>query len=87
MPLTADQRSDILAYLEDEAETAGLTFDSKAIAEFMLDHWDSITDLTQMERKSLRREIRMLRDQRPILRAELDAVIARIAEIDAILNP
>jgi len=83
MPLTADQRSDILAYLADEAETAGVEIGM----EFILDHWDNITNATQMERKALRREIRMLRDQRPILRQQLDDLVARIAAIDAILNP
>lgn len=83
MPLTADQRSDILAYLDDEAEAAG----EEIGLDFILDRWDNITNATQMERKALRREIRTLRDQRPILRDQLDAVIARIAAIDAILNP
>ncbi len=83
MPLTADQRSDILAYLTDEAETAGVEIG----LDFIFDHWDSITNATQMERKALRREIRTLRDQRPILRQQLDDLVARIAAIDAILNP
>jgi len=83
MPLTADQRRDILAYLDDEAETAGVEIG----VDFILDRWDNITNLPQMEKKALRREIRMLRDQRPILRDQLDALIARIAAIDAILNP
>ena len=83
MALTADERRDILAYLEDEAETA----DVEIGIDFIFDHWDNITDAPQMERKALRREIRQLRDQRPTLRAQLDALIARIAAIDAILNP
>jgi hypothetical protein len=84
MALTADERRDILAYLEDEAETAGI---QEIGIEFIFDHWDNITNAPQMERKALRREIRLLRDQRPILRDQLDALIARIAAIDAILNP
>lgn len=83
MPLTADQRRDILAYLEDESETAG----EEVGLEFILDRYDSITNPVLMERKALRREIRQLRDQRPIMRASLDVIIARIAAIDAILNP
>jgi hypothetical protein len=83
MPLTADQRSDILAYLDDEAETTGEDIG----LDFILDRWDTITNPLQMERKSLHRELRQLRDQRPILRAQLDALVARIAEIDAILTP
>jgi len=83
MPLTADQRSDILAYVTDEAETDGVEIG----LDFIFDHWDDITNATQMERKALRREIRMLRDQRPILRQQLDDLVARIAAIDAILNP
>jgi hypothetical protein len=83
MPLTADQRRDILAYLTDEAETA----DVEIGLDFIFDHYDQITNPLLMERKSLRREIRLLREQRPIMRVELDATIARIAAIDAILNP
>lgn len=83
MPLTADQRHDILAYLADESDAEG----EEIGLQFILDRYDQITNFTLMERKALRREIRQLRDQRPILRSELDAIVARIAEIDAILNP
>lgn len=83
MPLTEDQRHDILAYLDDESEVA----DQEIGINFILDRWDEIIDPLQMEKKALRRELRMLRDQRPILRDQLNAVIARIAEIDAVLGP
>lgn len=83
MPLTANQRRDILAYLEDEAEIAG----EEVGLEFILDRWDEVTDLATRENQSLRRELRQLRDQRPIARDNLNAIIARIAEINATLNP
>lgn len=83
MPLTADQRRDILAYLADESDTTG----EEIGLEFVLDRWDTITNAPQMERKALRRELRQLRDQRPLVRDSLDVIIARIAAIDAILNP
>jgi len=83
MPLTAEQRADIVAFLQDEADNAGVEIG----LDFILDRHDEISDLPQMNRKAMRRELRQLRDQRPELRADLDAVIARIAELDAILNP
>lgn len=83
MPLTADQRSDILAYLVDESEATN----EEIGIEFILDRWDQITNLPARERQALRREIRQLREQRPILRQTLDDIVARIAAIDAILNP
>ena len=87
MALTPDERRDILAYLGDEAETGGLEFDSTAAAEFMLDHWDAITNPVLMQKKADRRELRQLRAEKPTLRDRLDVVNARIAELDAILNP
>lgn len=83
MPLTADQRSDILAYLVDESEATN----EEIGIEFILDRWDQITNLPAREKQALRRELRQLREQRPLLRQTLDETVARIAAIDAILNP
>lgn len=83
MPLTAEQRNDIIAFLTDEAEDAGVEIG----LDFILDRHDEISNLPQMERKAMRRELRQLRAQRPELRADLDTVVARIQELDAILNP
>ena len=71
MPLTPDERRDILAYLADESDAAGEDIGLT----FILDRWDNITNATQMERKALRREIRVLREQRPIARADLDVIM------------
>lgn len=83
MPLTDDQRSDILAYLIDESEASG----AEIGIEFILDRWDEITNLSARDKHGLRRELRLLRDQRPVLRQQLDDVIARIDELTTILGP
>lgn len=82
MPLTANQRSDILAYLVDESEAA----DEEIGIEFILDRWDDITNLPAREKQALRRELRQLRDQRPILRQSLDDTVARIAVVESDLG-
>jgi hypothetical protein len=83
MPLTAEQREDIVAFLQDEADAAGELIG----LEFILDRHDQITNLPGMARKAMRRELKLLRAQRPEIKADLDATVARIAVLDGILNP
>ena len=83
MPLTAEQIEDITAFLIDESEAAG----EEIGLDFILARHDDITDLPKMERKSMRRELRQLRANRPEIKADLDATVARIAVLDGILNP
>jgi len=84
MALTPDQREDVIAHLKDRAEAKGVDIvNPQELLELALDEL-TIDPVPNADRR-LRRELRQLRAQRPQIRDKLDAVIARIAEIEALL--
>lgn len=89
MPITDDQKADVLEFLHDQARAAGSPdgLTAENFEGLFFGHWDEITDLRSIAGLAKRAELDRLTverqrqdDRRPDLDAEIDA-------LDAAVNP
>ena len=89
MPITADQKADVLAFLHDQARAAGepdgLT--AQNFERFFFDHWDEITDLRALVNRAKRVELDRLTVERQRQDDDRAGLDAEIDALDAEVNP
>jgi len=86
MPLSSEQRDDIMEHIREKVAEAGQELTPESFVATLFDEWDAVTDPVQMDRKAKRAEIQRLRDQKQANRDSNDALDVRIAELQVELG-
>jgi hypothetical protein len=87
MPLSKEQQENIEAFLQDKAEDAGTQLTIETFIELLYANWDEIIQPVRMAKRTKRRALRALRQERNKQDADRPGLDAEIAALDAELNP
>lgn len=83
MPLTQDQRDDILEELHEFAEARGEELSAENVLEVLFDNWDDVVDLQAKDKKFKRKQLQRLKADRDVAQTSLDTLDQEIADLEA----